>query len=168
MELYHGTTVQNLPEIRPHLDGYLSTPYVFATPNFASALRYAVYNKGNNYFGIENDTATIVESFPGSFEKTYCGTSGIIYVLPPESFQLTELHPNKSVTVIEYVSTETVKPIKAIQIPDVGQKLLRGEELGYIKIYRYPDIPKNFFAFGEGPRQKIQRFLYKHFVQKKK
>ncbi len=106
MELYHGTTVQNLSEITPHLDGYLSTPYVFATPNFASALRYATYNKGNNYFGIENDTAIIVESFPGSFEKTYKGISGVIYVLPYEQFHLTELHPNKSATLIEYVSTK--------------------------------------------------------------
>ncbi|MBR2483101.1 MAG: hypothetical protein IKB49_04440 [Alphaproteobacteria bacterium] len=88
--------------------------------------------------------------------------------MPHTQFQLTKLHPYKSVTVIEYISTEPVKPIKAIQIPDVMQKLLRGEELGYIKIYRYPDLPKNFFAFDEGPRQKIQRFLYKHFVQKKK
>lgn len=168
MELYHGTAVQNLSEITPHLDGHLSTPYVFATPNFASALRYAVYNKGNNYFGIENDTAIIVESFPGSFEKTYRGASGVIYVLPHTQFQLTKLHPYKSVTVIEYISTEPVKPIKAIQIPDVMQKLLRGEELGYIKIYRYPDLPKNFFAFDEGPRQKIQRFLYKKFIQKKR
>ena len=168
MELYHGTTVQNLSEITPHQDGYLPTPYVFATPNFASALRYAVYNKGNNYFGIENDTAIIVESFPGSFEKTYNGVSGVIYVLPDAQFQLTELHPIKSATVIEYVSTEPVKPIKAIQIPNVMQRLLRGEELGYIKIYRYPDTPKNFRALDEGPRQKIQRFLYKHFIQKKK
>lgn len=168
MELYHGTTVQNLSEITPHLDGYLSTPYVFATPNFASALRYATFNKGNNYFGFEGDTALIVESFPGSFEKTYSGVSGVIYVLPPESFQLTELKINNSATVIEYVSKQSVKPINAIQIPDVMQRLLRGEELGHIKIYRYPDIPKNFFALDEGPRQKIQRFLYKHFVQKKK
>ena len=168
MELYHGTTVQDLSEITPHLDGYLSTPYVFATPNFASALRYATLNKGNNYFGIENDTAIIVESFPGSFEKTYNDVSGVIYVLPCEQFQLTKLHPGKSVTVIEYVSTEPVKPIKTIQIPDVMQKLLRGEELGHIKIYRYPDIPKNFFAFDEGLRQKIQRFLYKKFIQKKR
>ena len=52
MELYHGTTVLNLEQITPHYDGHEKQPYVFATPNFASALRYITTEKGNLYFGI--------------------------------------------------------------------------------------------------------------------
>lgn len=160
MELYHGTTVLNLEQITPHYDGHEKQPYIFATPNFASALRYITPEKGNLYFGIENNTAIIVEKFPGAFEQTYQNISGIIYVLPAQHFQLTQLG-NRT----EYISSQPVTPIRTIPIINVMGKLHDAQSRGYIKIYRYPNIPENYILYNESLIQKIRRFIYKKFNQ---
>jgi len=160
MELYHGTTVQNLRHIIPHNDGHENTPYVFATPNFASALRYITPCKGNLYFGIENDTAIIVEKFPGAFEQTYQNISGVIYVLPTENFKLTHLNNR-----IEYISNQAVTPTRTIPITNAMQKIHDAESRGLIKIYRYPDAPRNYLLYDEPLPQKTKRFIYKKFNQ---
>ena len=156
MELYHGTTVLNLEQITPHYDGHEKHPYVFATPNFASALRYVTPRKGNLYFGIENNTAIIVEKFPGAFEQTYQGISGVIYVLPANEFRLTKLNNR-----IEYISCQPITPTKTIPIMDTLQKLRDAESRGLIKIYRYPDIPQNYLLYDEPLHQKTKRFIHK-------
>ncbi len=158
MELYHGTTVQNLKQITPHYDGHENTAYVFATPNFASALRYATPCKGNLYFGIENNTAIIVEKFPRAFEQTYQNTSGVIYVLPTKNFKLTRLN-NRT----EYISHQPIIPTRTIPIMDTMKKLRDAESRGFIKIYRYPDTPQNYVLYNESLFQKIKRFIYKKF-----
>lgn len=158
MELYHGTTVLNLEQITPHHDGHENMPYVFATPNFASALRYVTPRKGNLYFGIENNTAIIVEKFPGAFEQTYQGISGVIYVLPANEFRLTKLNNR-----IEYISCQPITPTKTIPIMDTLQKLRDAESQGLIKIYRYPDIPQNYLLYDEPLHQKTKRFIHKKF-----
>lgn len=160
MELYHGTTVLNLEQITPHYDGHEKQPYVFATPNFASALRYITTEKGNLYFGIENDTAIIVEKFPGAFAKTYRDISGIIYVLPAQNFQLTRLG-NRT----EYISRKPATPTRTIPITNVMKKLLDAQSRGLIKIYHYPDTPKNYILYNEPMFQKIKRFIHKKLNQ---
>lgn len=158
MELYHGTVIQNLNTITPQYDGHEKTPYIFATPNFASALRYITSQKSNLYFGIENNTAIIVEKFPGAFEKTYRNASGTIYVLPPHNFQLTKFKNR-----IEYTTTKPTTPTSSIKIENTAEKLLYAESKGIIKIYRYPHTPKNYICFGENIFHKIKRFFYKNF-----
>ncbi|MBQ8255536.1 MAG: hypothetical protein IJY99_01035 [Alphaproteobacteria bacterium] len=160
MELYHGTTVQNLEQITPHYDGHENTAYVFATPNFASALRYVTPCKGNLYFGIENNTAIIVEKFPGAFEQTYKNASGVIYVLPTDSFRLTQLN-NRT----EYISHQPAIPTRTIPVTDTMKKLRVAESRGFIKIYRYPNIPQNYVLYNEPLFQKIKRFIYKKINQ---
>lgn len=160
MELYHGTTVPNLKLITPRYDGHENSPYVFATPNFASALRYVTPCKGNLYFGIENSTAIIIEKFPGAFEQTYQNTSGVIYVLPAESFKLTRLN-NRT----EYISRQPIIPTRTIPIVDSMKKLCDAESKGLIKIYRYPNVPQNYILYDEPLFQKIKRFVYKKVNQ---
>ena len=160
MELYHGTTVLNLEQITPHYDGHEQRPYVFATPNFASALRYVTPCKGNLYFGIENNTAIIVEKFPGAIKQTYHNISGVIYVLPPQNFQLTRLG-NRT----EYISHQPITPTRTIPITNVIQKIHDAESRGLIKIYYYPDTPKNYILYDEPLLHKIKRFIYKKFNQ---
>lgn len=163
MELYHGTVIQNLNTITPQYDGHEKTPYVFATPNFASALRYVTAEKGNLYFGIENNTAIIVEKFPYAFERTYRNASGTIYVLPSTNFQLTKLKHR-----IEYIATKPITPTSTIKIENTAEKLLDAESKGYIKIYYYPHLPSGYIPYKENIFQKIKRFFYKNFSNKNK
>lgn len=163
MELYHGTVIQNLNIITPQYDGHEKTPYVFATPNFASALRYITSEKGNLYFGIENNTAIIVEKFPRAFEKTYSNASGTIYVLSSQNFQL-----RKFKNRIEYTATKPTTPTASIKIENTAEKLLIAESRGLIRIYRYPHAPKDYICFGENIFQKIKRLFYRALSNKNK
>ncbi|MDR0363774.1 MAG: hypothetical protein LBH92_01955 [Bacteroidales bacterium] len=143
--------------MEPRIDGFGDGPFVFATPNFVSALRYITPHKNILCFGIIAGKAVLIERNKGAFQKAYKNISGIVYELPGNTFKLTKLSHGTY-----YLSQERVQVARKIEITDVWQKLLQAKEKGLLDMYEYPYLPENYtINYKSGFEKIIRKFLIK-------
>lgn len=98
---------------------------------------------GNNFdfmcqAGIDRGKPYIYEQFEGALEHAYAGQKGSIYKLDGNSFK-----DGQTSWSAEVVSEKAEPGIEEISVEDSLKFLFDLEKEGRLKIYRYPDRPKN-------------------------
>lgn len=136
--LYHGSKEHNLSKIEPRKSTHGT--YVYATPEKTLAVHFSkrcgddlTYAIG--HFSKENGPWELVEKIPGALEKMYSNDSSL-YTISDESF----IDINTGFE--EMVSRSAVDVINEEYYDSVYDAILKLEEKGEIKIYRYPNKPK--------------------------
>ncbi len=137
--LYHGSKEHNLKKLEPRKSTHGT--YVYATPEKALAVHFSkrcgddlTYSIG--HFSKDVEAWELVERIPGAFEKMYSNDSSI-YTISDETFK------DIKTGFREVVSTTAVDVISEEYYASVYAAILKLEEEGQIKIYRYPHKPNS-------------------------
>ena len=140
MNLYRGTKISGLKEMKPRLVNH-GEPLVYATTDIVEAIIYSVKGGNLNYtnlYGYDDDgKRCLIERKEGTLKDVF-STSGRYYILDDSTFFK---HEVLGVGDNEYVSREKVKVLDEIVIPNVYDYLCEQERKGIIKIYYYPNRP---------------------------
>ncbi len=143
MELYRGTKIAGLKEMKPRLVNH-SKAYVYATTDKIESIIYSVKGGNLNYTNIygydDNNERCLIERKENALEEIF-NQEGRYYILEPTDFK-----KNNSLGVgnNEYVSEKPVKVLKEVTIKNVWEYLKELEKNNQLKIYRYPDRPKKY------------------------
>lgn len=135
--LYHGSRQSDLTKLLPHQSTHGN--FVYATKNKELAIifsgRYGddlTYTLFRNH---DNEPWQVVERIPGAFSKMFNNSSSI-YTVPSLSFK--DIHTGFS----EFVSDVSVNIESEEKIENVYEKLKELDKSGIIKLYHYPNRPK--------------------------
>ncbi len=143
MELYRGTKIAGLKEMKPQLVNH-SKPYVYATTDKIEAIIYSVQGGNLNYTNIygydDNGERCLIERKANSLKNIF-NSEGRYYILDDTSFIK---HNVLGVGNNEYVSEDPVKVIEEVVIPNVWEYFENLEKENKLKIYRYPNRPKKY------------------------
>ncbi len=153
--VYHGSKEHGLKRLEPRESTYGN--YVFATPEKVLALHFSgrcgddlTYDIG--HFSTDRSGPwELVENIPGAFEKMYSNSSSI-YSFSDETFKDINTGFN------EVVSEVGVDVINEEFCENVYEELLKAEREGLVKIYRYPDKPKNMKKDGSSILDKWRNY----------
>ena len=136
-ELYHGSSTRNLTRLEPHKSTHGN--YLYATKYKELAIifssrcgddcTYALYRNNND------EPWTLVERIPEAF-NTMFSNSASIYTLDDSTFK--DINTGFS----ELVSNVGVNTISEEYIENVYDKIKELEQNGLIKLYTYPNKPK--------------------------
>ena len=136
-ELYHGSSTRNLTRLEPHKSTHGN--YLYATKYKELAIifsaccgddcTYALYRNNND------EPWTLVERIPEAF-NTMFSNSASIYTLDDSTFK--DINTGFS----ELVSNVGVNTISEEFIENVYDKIKELEQNGLIKLYTYPNKPK--------------------------
>lgn len=138
--VYHGSHVANLEKIKPNVSTHMNN-WVYASPSKAisviflsttgSDLNYVLSGDGVNY------PVELVERKPNMF-KTVFHCDGYIYKLDATNFKsgLTGWSG-------EVVSDKVEEVLDSEYISNVYNELLKLNDEGKIRLYLYPERPKN-------------------------
>ncbi len=136
-ELYHGSSTRGLTRLEPHKSTHGN--YLYATKYKELAIifssrcgddcTYALYRNNNN------EPWTLVERIPEAF-NTMFSNSASIYTLDDKTFK--DINTGFS----ELVSNVGVNTICEEYIENVYDKIKELEQNGLIKLYTYPNKPK--------------------------
>ena len=137
--VYHGSKTHGLKRLEPRKSTH--GVYVYATPEKVLALNFSgrcgddlTYYIGR--FSTEKDEPwQLVENIPGAFDKMFSNSSSI-YSFSDETFK--DIHTGFT----EVVSEVGVDVIKEEYCENVFDGLLKAEQEGLVKIYRYPNKPE--------------------------
>lgn len=136
--IYHGSKEHNLKKIEPRKSTHGT--YVYATTDKALALHFSkrcgddlTYSIG--HYSQKEGSWELVELVPGALEKMYSNDSSL-YTLSDETFE--DIHTGFQ----EVVSKVSVDVIDEEYFANVFNAILKLEEEGKIKIYRYPNKPE--------------------------
>ncbi len=138
MKLYRGCKEAGLKIMEPRLVNH-GVPYVYATTDKVEAILYSVPGGNLNYTNIFKDRC-LIERKEHWLEKIY-NREGRYYILDSTTFKK---HEVIGASNNEYVSTEPVKVIEEVTIPNVWNYFKELESNGQLKIYRYPDRPSEY------------------------
>ena len=136
--VYHGSKEHNLKRIEPHKSTH--GEYVYATKEKILALHFSgrcgddlTYDIG--HFGTDkNSPWQLVELIPNAFDKMYSKSSSI-YSFSDETFK--DIHTGFE----EVVSEVGVDVIEEEYCENVYEGILKAQNDGLVKIYRYPNKP---------------------------
>lgn len=142
MKYYHGSTIQGLTELHPHLPvgAHLQEPRVYLTTNRQLALHYIWDTKR---FGVKmpmldirgDGTLVFQEMFSGALEYFYKGTAGYIYHCEG-SYPADPHVPSSAVS-------DTAVPVTGCEsINDVYEHILQYEKQGRFIYEHYEDLPQ--------------------------
>lgn len=136
--LYHGSKEHNLKKLEPRKSTHGT--YVYATPEKALAVHFSKRCGDDLTYSIGHYTKDVeawelVERIPGAFEKMYSNDSSI-YTISDDSFK------DIKTGFKEVVSTTSVDVISEECYESVYEAILKLEEEGQIKLYRYPNKPE--------------------------
>lgn len=142
MKYYHGSTMQGLTELRPHLPvgAHLQKPHVYLTTSRQLALHYIwdTQRLGMKMPMLDiraDGTLVFQEMFSGALEYFYKGVSGYIYHC--------EGNYPADPTVPTSVIADTVVPIVDCEyIEDVYGYILQYEAQGKLIYEHYEDLPQ--------------------------
>ncbi len=139
--VYHGSNISGLKFIEPRKSTH-QKKWVYAAKNKCVAALFL--NKGSGDLttkikgsGTKKDPIIFVERLPGIFDKIL-NVSGFIYTLKGSSFE-----EGKTSWPAEVVSDKKTKVISEEKIDNLYDKLKEFEQEGLIKIYNYPNRPKD-------------------------
>lgn len=135
--LYHGSSQSDLTKLLPHQSTHGN--FVYATKNKELAIIFSgmcgddlTYTLFRNN---DNEPWQVVERIPGAFAKMFNNSSSI-YTVPSLSFK--DIHTGFS----EFVSDVSVNIESEEKIENVYEKLKELDKSGIIKLYHYPNRPK--------------------------
>lgn len=135
--LYHGSSQSDLTKLLPHQSTHGN--FVYATKNKELAIIFSgrcgddlTYTLFRNN---DNEPWQVVERIPGAFAKMFNNSSSI-YTVPSLSFK--DIHTGFS----EFVSDVSVNIDSEEKIENVYKKLKELDKSGIIKLYHYPNRPK--------------------------
>ena len=137
--VYHGSDQGNLETINAHTSTH-QKECIYATPDQTVAYLFMGKGKGDldTMIATINGELTLVERRPGILNKFY-NKDGYLYELDGSNFAHYDYLWIKEVISFEL----SIKPLRKIYIPNILEELNKREKEGKIKIYRYPDRPKN-------------------------
>ena len=155
--VYHGSKYHGLKRLEPRKSTH--GVCLYATKDKVLALNFSgrcgddlTYDIG--HFGSEKDGPwELVENVPGAFEKMFSNSSSI-YTLSDETFK--DIHTGFE----EVVSEVGVDTINEEYCENVFDGLLRAEQEGLVKIYRYPNKPESFKKDGSDILDKWRHYKY--------
>lgn len=163
--VYHGSKEHGIKRLEPKKSTH--GVYVYATAEKVLALNFSgrcgddlTYEIG--HFDTEKDGPwELVENIPGAFEKMFSNSSSI-YSLSDETFK--NIHTGFE----EVVSDIGVDVINEEYYENVYEELLKAENEGLVKIYRYPNKPRNMKQDGSEILEKwryYKKILNKDFTK---
>lgn len=131
--LYHVSSKKGLKIIKPHTSTH-KKEYVYAIENMITGLLFGTKQDDFDFIisTDENDTPIIYECYPNAFQTIYQGKSCSVYEVNDKNF-----HRNLTSWDSELVSEMEVEVIREIFIEDLYQKLLKEEQYGNLKVFRY-------------------------------
>ena len=136
--VYHGSKTHGIKRLETHRAYH--GDYLYATNDKTVALIMSgragddlVYKIGRYN---KNEPYEIVELVPGALDKIYSNSSSI-YTIPDDTFK--DIHTGFE----EVVSEEGVDVLGEEFIDNVYDALLKEQEKGLVKIYRYPNKPND-------------------------
>lgn len=142
MELYRGTKISGLKIMEPRKVNH-GEAYVYATTDKIEALIYSVKGGNLNYtniYGYDDGKRCLIERKKDALKNIF-QTEGRYYILDDSTFIK---HNELGVGDNEYISKEKVKVLDEIIIPNVYEYLKELEKNKKLKIYLYPDRPKEY------------------------
>lgn len=178
--LYHGSSYSGIKELEPRSKLHnTNKKVVYLTDNIPYALYYIWDEEYNGYSGkhvtgwIKNGVAYYEEQFPDQLKTFYKGVSGYLYCISKNSDIQSVEHRE-----CMYYSLENTIVAKVDYIFDVYEELLKYEELGKIKVFRYNEqsekrkdelieliatgiVKSDFFKNNEAEA----KFMKKHFIK---
>lgn len=161
--VYHGSKEHGIERLEPRKSTHGT--YVYATPEKALALIFSgrcgddlTYNIG--HYDTEKDGPwELVENIPGAFDKMFSNSSSI-YSLSDDTFK------NIHTGFREVVSEIGVDVLNEEYCENVWSGLIKAEEQGLVKIYRYPNKPSCMKSDGSDILDKWRSYkakMGKHF-----
>jgi hypothetical protein len=139
--VYHGSKYTGLKEIKRRVSSH-GNNWVYATKSKAVATIF-INDKGSDltYYLGGNDTKEspiiLVERKRGFFDKIF-NLSGSIYTLNASNFKT-----NQTAWKAEVVSMKDEIVINEEKIENINKELDRLNDLGMLKLFRYPNRPSN-------------------------
>ncbi len=134
--VYHGSKEQNLKRFDPRKSTHGT--YVYATSDKTIAMHFSKRCGDDYTYDLfrngKNEPWELVENIPGAFEKMY-SNSASIYSFSDETFK------DIKTGFEEVVSEVGVDVIGEEYYDNVFAEILKFEQQGLIKIYRYPNKP---------------------------
>ena len=157
-KVYHGSKEHGITRLEPRKSTH--GVYVYATPHKALAIHFSgrcgddvTYDLG--HFGSDkNGPWELVENIPGALEKMYANSSSI-YSFSDETFE--DIHTGFA----EVVSSVGVDVVEEEYYENVYDAILKLEEEGLLKIYRYPNKPDSMKMDGSDILDKWRRYKEK-------
>ena len=137
--VYHGSSNSNLEIIKSHKSTH-KLDCIYATDNIVVALLFICDSNGDLDTRVSsvNGKLELVERREGVLKSLY-DRDGYIYVLDGSTFSHYDYLWSKEVISFE----KELKPVEKIYIKNVLDSIFEEEKKGNIKIYRYPDRPKD-------------------------
>lgn len=137
--VYHGSSYGDIEELVAKKSTH-QIKCIYATEERAVSLLFMGNGKGDLDHSIssENGQLTFVERREGVIASEFQNVGGYLYELDGTTFNHYDFLWDK-----EVISYETsIKPLSKTFIPDIYAEILKEEEKGNIKIYRYPNRPE--------------------------
>ena len=139
MILYHGSSMPNLKELKPHISEH-KKPYIYFSTNIVIAALYTVHKIERPYnwftYGFNKDGIPIyTEYYPNALADVYSGQRGYIYYC-----RKTEDMSNPTDINCAYVCSKSITVDKCIVIDDVYTNLLEYETGGRLIIRRFEEL----------------------------
>ena len=136
--VYHGSKEHGIKRLEPRKSTH--GVYVYATPEKVLALNFSgrcgddlTYDIGH-FDTDKNGPWELVENIPGAFDKMFSNSSSI-YSFSDDTFK--DIHTG----FCEVVSEFGVDVLNEEYCENVWSGLVKAEEQGLVKIYRYPNKP---------------------------
>ena len=133
--VYHASETRGLTSLKPSVSTH-EEGWVYATKDIVMAALF-LSGKGGDLtcaVGRDGDIPYVCERFVGAFNYRDANVSGLIYVLPSETFM-----ENKTQWEEEIVSESEVTPVEEMSIDDVKRFLIEQSNNGRLKILFYPN-----------------------------
>ncbi len=131
---YHCSPIGGLTLLQPgkprHFD---KDARVYMTTSLPMALMYGVRNFEYTYGYTKEGQIYFEEYYPDALRLLYAGKSASLYECAPEVTETTRI-PN------EIVSSQPVRILREIRIPDVMEALLEQQRQGALIIRRYEEL----------------------------
>jgi len=136
--VYHASKTHGLITLQPKESTHRQK-WLYATKNIATSAMFL----GKNFdficqTGTENGKPYVYEQFKGALEHAYTGQTGSIYKLDGKNFK-----SGRTSWSAEVVSETAVSVLEEINIKDSLKFLFDLQKEDKLKIYRYPNRPKN-------------------------
>lgn len=131
--LYHVSPQKGLKTIQPHISTHKKA-YVYAIENMVTGMLFGAKHDDFDFMidTDENDIPIICECYQDALQNVFRGKACSVYEVDNKGFQrgITSWEP-------ELVSENEVEVIREIVIEDLYEQLLKEEQNGNLKIYRY-------------------------------
>ena len=131
--LYHVSPKTGLKTIQPHISAHKKA-YVYAIENMVTGMLFGTKHDDFDFMidTDENDIPIICECYPNALKNIFQGKSCSVYEVDDKGFQR-----GRTSWESELVSENEVEVRREIVIENLYEQLLKEEQNGKLKIFRY-------------------------------